>query len=375
MRKVEIVEIENSYLNFLTPAIIVVVGYFLFNLIAWPLIFVNWLIKQSDLVTLSELVNLLTSILACILVCIIIFFVVIPKLKIKDIDYEGTNSNYMLITILLFFLANTFRILFTIMLETLNLELEINPSSYYFPKDPILLALELSNVFVSSVLFAVLIYCRTIIPLLEDRGLSPLHAVILASIGYGFIDIPLYIIAMIYPEYYNLTFVGIIHNLFLTIMFCICAGIIYILSRNILFSILFGALYEFFKLIDPLGSYFENQVLLVTNDLLMFISFLGSLATIFIFISWKLIDKTPQQKLYTFLKKKSVPNIRRGMLGFFIITIGLLLLQTLTVLFTRILTNFPQNIPLYIALITPFYLIVFTIPFWLTITTEYAQDM
>jgi hypothetical protein len=73
-----------------------------------------------------------------------------------------------------------------------------------------------------------------------------------------------------------------------------------------------------------------------------------------------------------YLKKPSVPYIQRGILGFFLISIGLLALQ---IIFVRIGREVTSNIfPEYFLFITPFYLVIFSLPFFLTISTEYAQD-
>jgi hypothetical protein len=78
------------------------------------------------------------------------------------------------------------------------------------------------------------------------------------------------------------------------------------------------------------------------------------------------------------IRKRSVPNIKRGIAGFFFISLGLLLVQTFVIVIGREVTNFyhnfPQNLPQYFIYVTIFYLIAFTVPFWLTVSTEYAKD-
>lgn len=46
MRKLIIVEIENSYLNFFTPAVCIAAGLFLYSLISWPLSLLNWVFQM-----------------------------------------------------------------------------------------------------------------------------------------------------------------------------------------------------------------------------------------------------------------------------------------------------------------------------------------
>jgi hypothetical protein len=48
MRKLEIVEIENSFLNFFTPAMIIATGFFLYNLFVYPLLILQWLSYEDN---------------------------------------------------------------------------------------------------------------------------------------------------------------------------------------------------------------------------------------------------------------------------------------------------------------------------------------
>ena len=83
MKKINIVEIENSYLNLFTPAVIVAIGYFLFNLLAWPLLFLEWLIKETILGFTIPIFDSVVASTVLVLISIIVYFVFIPKLKVK----------------------------------------------------------------------------------------------------------------------------------------------------------------------------------------------------------------------------------------------------------------------------------------------------
>lgn len=66
----------------------------------------------------------------------------------------------------------------------------------------------------------------------------------------------------------------------------------------------------------------------------------------------------------------------RGVSGFFIISLGLLTIQTIVAKIGRILFVPVQEdvFPEYFIYISIFYAIAFTIPFFLTISTEWASS-
>ena len=94
MRKIEIIEIENSFLNFFTPAVLVPVSYFLFNLIGWPSLFFRYLISQSGIETDLNLVHSFFSVVFMVLTCSILYYILIylPRLKVHDSEYKKPSK-------------------------------------------------------------------------------------------------------------------------------------------------------------------------------------------------------------------------------------------------------------------------------------------
>ena len=76
--------------------------------------------------------------------------------------------------------------------------------------DPLLFITYIALIVVVNSIFIEVIYRRTVIPLLEDRGSSPFHAVLLASFGDCFISIPVYILSLAYPQMYGMTYIDIL---------------------------------------------------------------------------------------------------------------------------------------------------------------------
>ncbi len=368
MRKYTIVEIEKSYLNFFTPAAIVAIAYFLPSLIAWSLAISEWVFSQSESAEIDLLIlNGITVNLSLVFVVIIIYFIFIPRLKVLDAEYREVRADGFFIMIPLFFFASFFRILIAELFKYFSITLS-HESPWFetnFKKldDPVLLLLFFLHSLVISNLFSELMFRRTLIPLLEDRGLSPFHAVILSSIGFSFLNLP-YI--LLYPE--NPTF----YFLLITyICYSLCVGITYILTRNILFPILFHAFYFFHYYTGSLGSALDNENLLLIHDSL---NVLTVVLTIIIipYVFTKAKDPESSSEWMKVIKKHSVPYIQRGVIGFFVISIGFLAIQALVEKIGNELTD--KIFPEYFVFIIGVYLVAFSIPFWLTISTEYARD-
>ena len=378
MRKIRIVEIENSFLNFFTPAVIVAAAYFFFNFIMWPIVYLELLIMELIPEISYELLDLLLMSLGFLLICLFVYYIIIPRLRIQDVEFKELNHHSFVLSGLLFCVSILIYLVFRGIFPLSGLEIVEDPpisvSTFEEFVNPIYLILFMLYL-VSIAIFIEVIYRRTIIPLLEDRGLSPFSAVVLSALGQCFIDFPVYIIKILYhPQENLLSF--ILLGFSMNLIYGIFAGLIYILSRNVIFPILCFLGWRFHSLVSFLGLTFENQFFLLISFLLNLICIIIGLITI-VFAIYRFLDAKYSSDWIEILKKPSASNILRGVIGFFIISLGLFTLQVLFIILIRFITDFPadwDNLPNYILVVTPFYLLIFTIPFWLTITTEYAQD-
>ncbi len=378
MRKLKIVEIENSFLNFFTPAVIVAAAYFFFNLIMWPIVYVEILIMDLDPGINYEMLDLLSYSISYFLICFFFYYIIIPRLKIQDAEFKELNRNSYVLSGLLFCVAILIYMIFRWIFPLSGLEIVEDPltgvTTFEEFINPIYLVL-FTLYLVSIALFVEIIYRRTIIPLLEDRGLSPVYAILLSAIGQCFLDFPVYVIKFLYHPQENLLSV-ILWGFSSNLVYGIFAGIFYVLARNILFPILFFLGWQFHYLVAFLGVTLENQFFLIIYFLLNILSIILGLTTI-VYVIYRLLDTKYSSDWTEILKKHSASNSKRGVTGFFIISLGLFVLQLVFIIVIRFITNFPTdwgNLPNYILVVTPFYLLIFTIPFWLTISTEYAQD-
>ncbi|MHA2031985.1 MAG: CPBP family glutamic-type intramembrane protease, partial [Candidatus Kariarchaeaceae archaeon] len=199
------------------------------------------------------------------------------------------------------------------------------------------------NTTLVATIFTELLYRRIAIPLLEDRGVSPLLAVILASLGNAFIDIP----GLLISSAPLTSFVSVMGGKFLEGIFL---GVTYILTRNILYSIALGFIIETWELLPKL--FYDLAPLIAILVIFFFL--------LYFTLKPDLQDLTVK-KWKSIIKRKSAPQMTRGIIGYFLISIGLLLVQYFTVV-------------IYAQVITIVYFFIFLIPFWLIISTEYARN-
>ncbi|MFX1515925.1 MAG: type II CAAX prenyl endopeptidase Rce1 family protein [Promethearchaeota archaeon] len=371
MKKIKIVEIENSFLNFFTPAVLVAISYFFFNLIGWPSIYIMHLLEtNSSTISIDlNLVKLLIYNSFLALICFVLYYLLIyhPRLKVSDAEYKGISKYSLYIAISFFFLLLMSEAVITTIYEVLFGSLELGFSSFISSEvlfdNPFYMLLFLIYNIILVTLFHELVYRRALIPMLEDRGLSPFHAVILAALGSSFINLPAYALNPNHPVD--------IYAFCLSVFIGLCAGLIYISTRNILFPILSVICYQIFStvgLIAPeelLGIYESLNIL-----------FLAVSVGIIIFIIYEILHPKRFPKWLKIIKQPSSPLVMRGVSGFFIISLGLLTLQTIVAKIGRILFVPTQGavFPEYFIYISIFYAIAFTIPFFLTISTEWATS-
>jgi hypothetical protein len=228
--------------------------------------------------------------------------------------------------------------------------------------NPIYLVLSIIFDILLSSLYIELVYRRVLIPTLEDRGLSPFHAVLFAALGSSFIDLPGMALNPNHPID--------IYNFVLSIIIGIFAGLIYISTRNILFPVLFSIFYNSHQFI---GIFIDDRLLEIYDliDILLYLASFG----ILIYLAYRILIIKQPPKLTKIIKKPSSPNIMKGIVGFFAISLGLLAIQAIVAKIGRILFNTAQEgvFPEYFIYILIFYAIAFIIPFFLTISTEWAK--
>lgn len=376
MQKIEISEIENSYLNFFTPAMVIATGYFLYNVFIYPLLILQWLSYEDNPnfgIDFFDLWNLIIPNISCLFIVFFVLYILMPKLNVLDASFKGIKKNGFVITLAVFFLIVSFRIWMTFVFdEILDVDTTLTIPWYLRSYSQLSITLYLVLYFTYRLilrpLFHELVFRRTAIPLLEDRGLSPFHAVVLTSIGYCLLLIPNF---FEYPDQ-----LGNIYWILSTFLFGLGTGIVYILTRNVGFSILYSSLYYLYRMSGTIGFHLQNELETIF-DIANILILIAGISTL-IFIFWDQLHDKITQKYINKLKIVSVPNIRKGIIGFSILSVVLVLFQYFVSEIIDVLTfDSIANTQIYpdiFILYTLFYLIVFSIPFWLSITSEYAQS-
>jgi membrane protease YdiL (CAAX protease family) len=328
------------WLNFSTPAIIAAFYLSLQFLIEFPVAFLLYVIPLTNDIVMSKLFVLLISQVIC---TVIFIFIIIPFLKVKDIKFNSINqtSFFTFIAVFCLFWAILIQITlcFSIISNILDIEVALFRNTLPLSKDhrgsllSVIIWLLAGTLGVAT--FLEYVYRRTLIPLLEKRGMSPFAAVLTSSCAFAFVNIPFNLgfqitflgesnLLNIYLSRYNL-----VNSLFYSLTLFITAfllglacGFVYVLTRNILFSIIihcFGIL--------------PYYVMELFNDNVIFISFLGLLIIVMniaglfiaIYTVYTIFTATSKTEWITILKNKSSADINRGLVGFFMIFAGIII--------------------------------------------------
>ncbi|MFW9997561.1 MAG: type II CAAX prenyl endopeptidase Rce1 family protein, partial [Candidatus Odinarchaeota archaeon] len=313
------------------------------------------------------ILHIALAIVSGLLVFAVFYFFAIPRLKLHDIDYKEPHINGFIIVLLVFGVAMFLRQVITGLFVIAGVNIQYNNSwyivSYYDLTSPMITVLFLLRRIIIMPLYTEVVFRRTVIPSLEDRGMSPFHAVLVSSLAFSLLDLILYLNS---PDPFN-NFYWICS----TFMYGFFTGIIYILTRNLIFPVFYACIYHVYRLSGELGAVFGNEFMLAARALMNITTFAVGLG-ILIYVIWKFLEKQPSFYWISILRKHSVPNIKRGVAGYFIISLGLLVLQLLVHVASSSFTG--ETFPGHFLIILAFYLLAFSIPFWMTITTEYARD-
>ena len=326
--------------NFSTPAIIAAFYLSLIFLIEFPFAFLLHYIQLPIDIVVSKLLVLLISQTIC---TVIFVFVIIPSLYIRDVEFNSIDPTGFLTFISIFCLFWTIIIPVTLVLSvisnTLSLDVEFFKNTLYLSKDHMgdsfSIILWLITGTLSVAIFMEYLYRRTLIPLLERRGMSSFSAVITSSLIFALVNIPSSLgiqitlltesntLNMYLSKYDLLNSLFYALNLFLTTFILgLACGIIYILTRNITFSIMMHCLgilpYYLIEL-------FSDNVIIIS--LLSFLIIVINILGLFIGLNILVNSFNPsfQTEWMIILRRKSSTDITRGLIGFFTISLGIIL--------------------------------------------------
>lgn len=329
-------EKSESFLNFYTPAVVAALFgslQFVAQFFSAAILFLIPL--TTDLVVIRLLVLIISQLLGSAM----IFFIGIPFFKVKHKEFKPLNCKNLLITFAIccifwtFMIANTIGIF--ILSTLLNVKVECSiirlPLSNDHINNPLNIMICFLSLTVGLAVFAEYLFRRMLIPLLEERGMSSFAAVISSGLVFASSG-TLYNLVLHYVTFnplndglltlsrYDLlnTLSIVLSQFWLLLLLGMACGIVYILTRNIVFSILLHTLVNTFFLLTDLFVLMDNEILLIVLGLICIVINITGLFLV-TYILWKNKQVSINVEWLTILKEKSQTNIKRGFLGYILI--------------------------------------------------------
>jgi membrane protease YdiL (CAAX protease family) len=325
---------RSSWSDYSTPANIAALFLSLQFLTEFPVAFLLYLVQLTEDILMNRLIVLLISQIIC---TAILIFIIIPFLEVKDIQFEPITYTSSLTFVAVFCIFWAILIPITlgnlVIHNILDVEVDIL-------KNPIPLPTGQSENIFSIIIWLIAgtlgvaicmeyLYRGILIPLLENRGISPFNTVLISSSVFAFVNIPFNLgfqvtflgesnLINVYLSRYDL-FHSLFYslNLFITtFLLGMACGIVYILTRNIVYPIMIHCLetipYYLLKLFNT------NEIIMAILGLLIIVINIAGLFII-IYLIYSLFTSSSQPEWITILNKKSVIDIRRGLVGFYVI--------------------------------------------------------
>lgn len=364
-------EREGKLTNFLAPSMMVAVGAILLNFIQ-NIIFTVLLIFNFTLEMDILIFSLLITFLSQFAGILIIYFLVIPLMKIKEVKKQSFTSRNLFRTVLL--ICSTFTVniinnyVFITIFDLFNLVPQsgytgilLNASHLSNPLNVIIYYLPLT---IGTPIFEELLYRRTIIPMLEKRGMAPFTAILTSSIVFAIAHFPN---DLINGNLYG----GIMHCLGVFYI-SISLGIVYIITRNILFPIIIHSFINFLSFSGPLINTLENEILLLSyNMLIISIAIMG--IGILIYCVWQYFKRRSTDWVII-LKKRSSQNIMLGLIVFLIIGSISAFIPIMIEVFSMNELIQSNNFPQYLTSLLASYATVVILFFWLGTRAKFAPS-
>ncbi|MFX0039250.1 MAG: lysostaphin resistance A-like protein [Promethearchaeota archaeon] len=326
-------EKNGKFLNFFTASMVVGVGGLLLSFLT---------IIVSSIIVIAELplpfdyiiTNLLIAFISQIIGACIVYFVLIPLFKAKNTEFHRLTALNSLRTILLicstftlvasinFGLIFIFRLIgvipqngyANILLNSGHLANSLNIVIYYLPLT------------IGAAVYEELLYRRLLIPLLEQRGMGSSPAILSSSLLFALAHLPDDIVSA------NPT--GTIIHISAVFLIGISLGLIYVLTRNIFYSMIIHGVLNFISFSGPLVTLISNGVLTLTYYVIYWTIFIVGLGVL-TFGFWQFFRQRDSEWV-NLVREKNTNSILNGFFGFLIIGIISLfiplLIQTIVVI-------------------------------------------
>ena len=364
-------EREGKVTNFLAPSMVVAVGAillnFIQNLIFTVLLICNFTIEM-DILIFSLLITFLSQFAGILM----IYFLVIPLMKIKEVKNQSFTSRNMFRTLLLLcsaFAANIIsNYIFTIIFDLFNIIPQsgysgvlLNASHLNNPLNVIIYYLPFT---IGAPIFEELLYRRTIIPMLEKRGMAPFTAILTSSIVFAIAHFP--------NDLINGNLYGGITHCLGVFYISIVLGISYTITRNILFPIIIHSFVNFISFSGPLINTLENEILLLSYNIVVINIAIMGIGIIFYSI-WRYFKRSSTDWVIL-LRKKSSQNIKPGLIVFLIIGIASAFLPIMIEVFSMNELIQSNNFSQYLTSLLASYATMVILFIWLGSKARFAPS-
>ncbi|MFW9993617.1 MAG: lysostaphin resistance A-like protein [Candidatus Odinarchaeota archaeon] len=339
-------EKKENLQNFIIPTILATLFVLLQKSLELVIAIILYLLSLiDDIVTAKSLILLTSQVFGAV----VVYFVIIPLFRVKDEKYRTMNqvSSYYSLTI--FCLLFSFIMLSTIGFSAVASILDVNvyTSQVTVPLTGAQVDHPLFNVIfwlgaltIGAAVFNELFYRRTLIPLLEERGMSPFVSVIASSLAFGSIHCldglwyradywrsgligDLFSIQLKYDLLTTLFYA--LEQFWLAFLVGMACGVAYIVTRNVAFSVFIHSLGNlaiispyFFKLMD--NGLLTGILGLVT----VIINIVG--LGIAVLALWKYSQSPPDCEWVEIIKEKSSLSLKKRGIGYLALFLVLVLI-------------------------------------------------
>ena len=352
-----------KFTHFFVPSMLVILSpillYFIQNCIN-TIMFTGNIVLNNDLLIQSLSITFISHIIAILLV----YFIIIPLVDVKGIDKKPNFVKEIGNTILLLFMTVSIVFIinlgFTYIFNFFNLTpisgysgIILNSTQASNPLNVIIYFLPFT---IGAPIFEELVYRRTLLPLMEKRGMSSFIAIIVISVIFAVAHLPN---DLVNGNLYG----GIVHSLGVFFI-SISLGISYVLTRNIIFPIIIHSLINLISFSGPLVIVLEDVALyFIYNFIINLIVILG--IAVMIYCAWCYVKKKTTG-WFELTSNNSIRNIKVGVIFFLLIGISSSFLPIILEFVSIIALVVSNDIDYYFSILLFSQLFVIIITSWLS---------
>ncbi len=308
---------QTNFLDFLTPSMAIESGTVLLAFLSLVLLFVVPFIGL--IITLNSVsANLLLLGLSQLIGFFIVRFGFIPLFKSREIIHNSLNLVNFRVTLIGFLVGYAIVLVSNYIIIIILTIVNVTPQTGYgsitltpqVMNDPFTLAVYFLVPTLGAGVFEELVYRRMTIPLLEERGMSPISAVLAAAFIFALSHLP--------NDLINGNLAGGVVHVWAVFVIGTFMGIIYIITRNIIYPMIMHAVYN-------LVSFYSGYIAVTNNIIanLLILVLIGGIIFSGIGLGIYLIVqffRRPDKKWVQVLHIPSRAKIAIGFIGYLIIT-------------------------------------------------------